>query len=58
MITLSNILKFSISLPSGRRIVYPLFYFFGNFDDIYLYSFHDGFYGRVAEGLFSDISDI
>ena len=52
---LSNLLKFSISLPSGRRIVYPLFYFFGNFDDIYLYSFHDAFYGRVAEGLFSDI---
>ena len=34
------------SVPSLRRLS-PTFYFFANFDDLYLYSFHDRLYGNV-----------
>lgn len=53
-----QLLQRAASLPSGRRLVYPLFYFFGNFDDLYLYSFHGFYYGRVAEYIFNQIEDI
>ena len=46
-----------ISVPSLRRLS-PTFYFFANFDDLYLYSFHDRHYGKVMNELFSELSVI
>ena len=47
-----------ISIPTARRIVTPVFYYFGNFDDLYLYSLHNRAYGDTMTGLFQQISKI
>lgn len=46
-----------MSVPALRRIC-PIFYFFANFDDLYLYCYHDRLYGNVMTGLFNELSDI
>jgi hypothetical protein len=39
-----NLTKNVISVPSMRKLS-PIFFFFSNFDDLYLYMFHDRLYG-------------
>jgi hypothetical protein len=46
-----------ISFPSARKIA-PIFYYFGNFDDLYLYMYHDRVYGSTMQEVFSHINDI
>ena len=43
--TAKQITLLTIAVPAARRIASPLFYYFGNFDDLFLYSFHRRAYG-------------
>ena len=47
----------AISMPSARRII-PLFYYFGSFDDLFLYTYHDRLYNPIMSEVFTHISDI
>lgn len=49
--------KDMMSVPSLRSVS-PTFYFFANFDDLFLYVFHDRLYGDVMTGLFNELTDI
>jgi hypothetical protein len=53
-----NGLTFFISIPAARRIVTPLFFYFGIFDDIYLYQFHDRLYGDTMNAVFNMINNV
>jgi hypothetical protein len=53
-----NNLTFFISIPSARRLVSFLFFYFGIFDDIYLYQFHDRLYGDTMNAVFNIINNI
>ena len=55
---LIELIKTVISVPAARKIVTPMFYYFGNFDDLYLYSLHDREYGDTMSSLFQQISEI
>lgn len=46
-----------MAVPTMRKIL-PIFYYFGNFDDLYLYMYHDRLYGPTMNELFSNINDI
>lgn len=48
----------AIQIPAARKIATPLFYYFGNFDDLYLYSLHKREYGDTMNSLFSYISGL
>ena len=47
-----------ISIPAARRIASPLFYYFGNFDDLFLYSFHNRTYSETMKYVFGEINQI
>lgn len=55
---LLQLIKAVISVPAARKIVTPLFYYFGNFDDLFLYSLHGREYGDAMNSLFEQISSI
>lgn len=46
-----------ISVPGMRRLA-PIFYYFGNFDDLQLYLYHDRKYGSVMGELFTKVNEI
>ena len=46
-----------ISVPAVRKIA-SIFYYFGNFDDLYLYMYHDRLYGPTMQDLFTHINVI
>lgn len=54
---LVNMTKKLISVPAAR-IIAPIFYYFGNFDDLYLYMYHDRLYGSTMKELFMHINVI
>jgi hypothetical protein len=47
-----------ISVPAARCTLKPIFYLFGTFDDLYLYSFHDRKYGNAIKTLFLHINTL
>ena len=47
-----------ISIPGARRIISPVFYYFGIFDDLQLYQYHDREYGEVMTSLFETINSV
>lgn len=53
-----SLLKKLISIPGARRVVSPVFYYFGAFDDIYLFQFHDRVYGETMKAVFATLNDI
>ena len=55
---LLEMIKTVISVPATRRVVSPLFYYFGVFDDIYFYQFQDRRYGDTMTAVFSELDDI
>lgn len=52
-----NYTKYIISIPAARSIM-PIFYYFGNFDDLQLYMYHDRLYGSTMQDIFWHINDI
>ncbi len=46
------------SMPVARRVATPLFYYFGVFDDLFFYQFHDRTYGPTMTDLFDQINQI
>jgi len=44
---LLNTTKTAISVPGGRKIISPIFYYFGNYDDLSLYKRHFREYGNT-----------
>jgi len=55
---MTNTLSEMISIPAARSAISPLFYYFGNFDAIYLFMFHDRIYGDTLNSLLGNISQI
>ena len=55
---LTNYSKKPISVPGARRVLSPLFYYFGVFDDIYFYQFQDREYGETMKAVFSQLNEI
>ena len=47
-----------IAIPGARRYASPLFYFFGIFDDLFLYQFHDRIFGLTMTAVFENINTI
>lgn len=47
-----------ISIPGARKVITPFFYYFGIFDDLYLYQFHDRVYGNTMNSVFKEINEI
>lgn len=39
-------------------MISPVFYYFGIFDDIYLFQFHDRVYGETMTAVFTTLNDI
>jgi hypothetical protein len=40
------------SIPGGRKLLKPIFAFFLNFDDLWLYNYHPREYNRVINAIF------
>ena len=55
---LIELVKNIIDVPTARKIVTPLFYYFSNFDDLYLYSLHNREYSDAMNSLFQQIANI
>jgi hypothetical protein len=56
--TVKEILSDAISFPATRRLIAPFFAYFGIFDDLYLFQFHDRLYGTTMNSLFNSINDM
>lgn len=56
LVDFMDIIKFLISIPAARRVISPIFYFFGIFDDIYLFQFHDRLYGETMKTVFENLN--
>lgn len=52
----ATLTKTIISVPGARRVVSPLFYYFGIFDDIYFYQFQDRVYGQTMNTVFKQLN--
>lgn len=50
--------NFAAGVPGGRSMATPIFYYFGNFDSIYFYRFHDRTYGAAITSLLDNITSI
>lgn len=53
-----SLLAQMISIPAARKFISPAFVYFGIFDDLYLYQFHDRLYGATINDLFSNLNGI
>lgn len=53
-----GMMDMAAGLPGGRSLATPAFYYFGNFDSIYFYRFHDRPYGTTISSLLDNISSI
>ena len=47
-----------MSIPGARRVVSPVFYYFGIFDDLFLFQYHDREYGQAMRSFFGKINEI
>jgi hypothetical protein len=47
-----------ITVPGARKAITPFFYYFGVFDDLYLYQFHDRVYGETMNAVLAKVNDI
>ena len=45
-------------MPGARRLISPFFYFFGAFDDLFFYQFHDRNYGVTMTQVLRYINEI
>lgn len=47
-----------ISVPGARAVITPIFYLFGNFDNFFLYQYHDRTYNPVVNDFFNQINNL
>lgn len=49
----NDLLSILNAVPGGRKLFKPIFAFFVNFDDIWLYVYHPREYDRVVQKVFN-----
>lgn len=49
MLVDNNILHYLNRVPASRNILKPIFLFFSNFDDLWLFNYHDLEYNKVVD---------
>jgi hypothetical protein len=55
---LKMLMSFLISIPGARRVISPVFYYFGIFDDMFLYQYYNRTYGDTISAFFVNINEI
>lgn len=53
---LFNLLLLLNKVPGSRRVLRPVFFYYPNLDDIYMYSYHDRLYGPTAQTVLDRLS--